>query len=112
MGFWLFLLFAVLLLPLCMLGFARSLQNGFPADPSPKKAEQREAVYKRCGKLCFRWGLLLLPCSLLSMLLMLGQSPHRMAFAAGFLFLLQTIPLAAILLAAQKSLPCTEEYEQ
>lgn len=83
MGFWVFMLIMVLLVPLTMLIFGRMFLSKGPKDinglfgyrtsMSMKNKDTWNFAHRHFGKLWFRCGLVLLPLSLIAFLFVLGK---------------------------------------
>lgn len=83
MGFWIFMLLMNLLIPLIMVGFgklfmAKPPQNinavfGYRTTMSMKNNDTWEFAHKHCGKLWFKYGLLLLPVSVIPLLFVFNK---------------------------------------
>lgn len=83
MGFWFFMLAMDLLIPVAMTGCGRMLLKrppksinaafGYRTTRSMKTQDTWDFAQAYCGKLWFRWGLALLPLSVVPLLFVLGR---------------------------------------
>ena len=90
MGFWIYMLIMDLLIPLTMLGFGRAFLTkapnkinwvfGYRTAMSMKNRDTWNFAHQYCGRLWFLWGLILLPCSVIPMLFLLGKSTDKIGF--------------------------------
>lgn len=95
MGFWFFMLCMNLLLPLMMIGFGglffkhppKEINGayGYRTSRSMQNQEMWDFAQTYFGKLWFRWGLLLLPVTVLPMLFVLGKDMHTVGTVGGWL---------------------------
>lgn len=84
MGFWIFMLIMVLMIPLIMIitgkRFIKSAPEeinmlfGYRTEMSTKNMDTWEFAHKHFGKIWFRAGLVLLPVSVIPMLFVTGES--------------------------------------
>ena len=108
---WLPVLAMDLLIPLVMTGFGRRFMKkpparinglyGYRTARSMKSRESWDFAHRYCGRLWYRWGLALVPLTLLCLLPFLGKGAEAAEKAGGVLCLVQLVPLAA-------SIPPTE----
>ena len=117
MGFWVFMLVMVLLVPLTMVGFGRRFLTrpptrinavfGYRTTMSMKNKDTWTFAHGYCGRLWYRWGLLLLPLSAIAMLFVWGQDVDTVGTAGIILCLLQVLPLAGAIIPTELALKRT-----
>ena len=84
MGFWIFMLIMDLLLPFTMIGFGRYFMKkapkeinsvfGYRTSMSMKNKDTWEFAHKYCGKVWYVCGMVMLPITVISMLLVIGKN--------------------------------------
>ena len=89
MGFWIFMLAMGLLFPVVMILFGTMFMKsapkkvnyifGYRTDMSMKNRDTWEFAHKYIGKLWFRFGLLLIPITVIPMLFVIGNSENVVA---------------------------------
>ena len=102
MAFWFFMLLAVLLIPLVMLYFGRLFAKqapreinwlfGYRTRRSMRYRETWEFAHRYSGGLMRKWGLALLPLSLIGMAVVWGRGEDAIGVAGTVLCLVQIIP--------------------
>ena len=117
MGFWIYLLCMDLLIPLSMLGFGLLFLKRPPKDingifgyrttRSMKNQDAWDFAHRYCGKLWFRWGLALLPLSLLPLLLVVGKENDTVGTVGTAVCLLQLVPLIGSVFPTERALKRT-----
>lgn len=117
MGFWIFMLLVNLLFPAIMIGFGRYFLKhppktinyvfGYRTTRSMKNQDTWTFAHQYCGRLWYRWGLVLLPVTFVAMFLVLGQSVDTVSTAGGILCLLQMIPLVGCIFPTEAALKRT-----
>ena len=103
MGFWIFMALMALLLPGCMIFFGRKFITSPPEDigflygyrtyRSMKNPDTWQFAHHYFGKLWYRWGLWLLPISLLPLLFFIGKGEDAIGTVGSILMIAQMIPL-------------------
>ena len=83
MGYWFFMLASDLLIPALMIGFGYLFRKrppktvnylfGYRTTRSMKNQDTWLFAHRYCGRLWFRWGLVLLPFTVLPLLLTIGK---------------------------------------
>lgn len=121
MGYWLFLLVMDLLIPGAMIGvgllFVRRPPRqinplfGYRTVRSTRNQETWLFAHRYCGRLLFRWGLVLLPVTLLPMVLVLGQPAGSIAITSTILCLIQLVPLVGCILPTEAALKRTFDQD-
>ena len=84
MGFWIFMLVMILLIPITMIGFGKLFLKqapgeinavfGYRTTMSMKNKDTWEFAHNYCGKLWYRCGLFLLPLSVIPLLFVIGKN--------------------------------------
>ena len=114
MIFWFFMLLTVLLIPLIMLWFGRFFAKqaprqinwifGYRTRRSMRNRETWEFAHRYSGGLMYRWGLAMLPLSLLGMLAVWGRGEDVIGVAGAVLCLVQLIPFFFIVAQTERAL--------
>ena len=114
MGFWLFMLTISLLVPLVMIGFGRRFTVKPPAEINPlygyrtpmsmKNSQTWAFAHRFCGAIWLRWGLILLPLSVIAMLPFRKHPMDTIGIAGGILCTLQCVPLIASIFSTERAL--------
>ncbi len=101
MGYWLFMLAVILLMPLTMIIFGRHFMHNPPKDingsygyrtsMSMKSRETWDFAHRYFGKLWFILGLILLPLSAAAMLFLLGKSVGTIGNASIVIMAVQLV---------------------
>ena len=103
-----------LLIPFTMIGFGRlflraapkeiNLVYGYRTPMSMKNRNTWELAHKYCGKIWYRWGLVLFPVSVISMLLVIGEAEDTVGAIGGVLCGIQMIPLIGTIFLVERAL--------
>ena len=114
MGFWLFCTASCLLVPAVMLAFGwRFLKKppkhinsfyGYRTTRSMKNQQTWDFAHQVCGRLWFRWGLVLLPLSLLAMLLVLGKDAEELGVWLMGVTVIQVVVLLGSIVPVERAL--------
>lgn len=114
MGFWLFCTVSCLLVPAVMLYFGwRFLKKppkhinsfyGYRTSRSMKNQQTWDFAHQVCGRLWFRWGLVLLPLSLLAMLLVLGKDTEELGVWLMWVTVIQVVVLLGSIVPVERTL--------
>ena len=114
MTFWFFMLLSVLLIPCVMLYFGRMFQRqaprtinrlfGYRTSRSMRSRDTWEFAHRYSGARLYKWGLMLLPLSVLGMLVVWGKSEEVMGVAGAVLCLVQILPFAIVFLQTEQAL--------
>lgn len=117
MAFWIFMLLSDLLIPLIMLGFGKySMKNapkkinyifGYRTSMSMKNKDTWMFAHNYCGKLWYRYGLLLLPTTTIGMCFVIGKSEDVIGNVGSIICCLQLIPLTISIFLTEKALKKT-----
>lgn len=103
-----------LLIPFTMIGFGRLFLSAAPKEinfvygyrtpMSMKNRNTWEFAHKYCGKIWYRWGLVLFPVSVISMLLVIGEAEDTVGAIGGVLCGIQMIPLIGTIFLVERAL--------
>lgn len=114
MGFWVFCTASCLLVPAVMLSFGwRFLKKppkhinsfyGYRTSRSMKNQQTWDFAHQVCGRLWFRWGLALLPLSLLAMLLVLGKDVEELGVWLMGVTVIQIVVLLCSIIPVERAL--------
>lgn len=114
MGFWIFMLVMVLLIPLSMLLLGRYFIKTSPAkinyifgyrtSMSMKNQDTWQFAHHHFGKTWYICGLVLTPLSVLAMLLVLGKGSSAVGTAGTVLCTLQLLPLLLSIIPTERAL--------
>lgn len=117
MGFWIFMLLMDLLIPLTMIGLGRLFLTkapkninatfGYRTAMSMKNKDTWEFAHKFCGKLWFRWGVVLLPISVIPLIFVLNKSIDTIGTVGGMICAIQLIPLVGTIFPTEAALKKT-----
>ena len=114
MGFWFFMLFMNLLMPLIMIGFGRYFMKnapgninivfGYRTSMSMKNQETWKFAHEYCGKLWYKWGKIVLIVTMIAMLFLLGKSVDTIGNWGGVICMLQLVPLVGVIGPTERAL--------
>ena len=114
MGFWVFMLVMVLLMPLSMLFLGRyfikkapasiNYAFGYRTSMSMKNQDKWQFAHQQLGKTRYVCGLVLTPLSVLAMLFVLGKGQNAVGAMGSVLCTLQLIPLLASIVPTERAL--------
>ena len=114
MGFWLFMLFTDLLIPAMMIGFGRRFQkhpprtiqslDGYRTPRSMQNMDTWRFAHRYFGGLWLRWGLILLPLSVIPLLCVLGKPTAAVGTVGGIVCALQLLPLIGAIVPTERAL--------
>lgn len=103
MGFWIFMALMTMLLPACMIFFGRRFMENPPEEinslygyrtyRSMKNPDTWQFAHQYFGKIWYRWGLWLLPASLIPLLFFIGKGEDAIGVAGVIILGAQMIPL-------------------
>lgn len=113
-GFWVFMLIMVLLIPIIMITFGKLFSKKAPKDinytfgyrtkRSMMNMETWMFAHAYIGKLWFICGLLLFPLSAVVMTFVFGKGPDTVGIAGGILTIVQMIMLIGTILPTENAL--------
>ncbi len=117
MGFWIYMLLTVLLIPSIMLGFGSyfikkapkeiNMLFGYRTNMSTKNKDTWEFAHNFCGKLWRRFGIVLLPFSVIVMAFLFGKDKDAVGNVATALTFFQLIFIFVSIILTEKSLKKT-----
>jgi len=114
MGFWFFMLAMGLLFPAIMILFGAVFTKtspkkinyifGYRTDMSMKNRDTWEFAHKYIGRLWFRFGLLLIPITVIPMLFVIGNSENVVATVGLIVSFVNTVTLIVPIFFTEKAL--------
>ena len=114
MGFWIFMLCTVLLVPLIMLFFGLYFKNkspkeinslfGYRTTMSMKNKDTWEFAHHYCGRLWLVLGMIMLPLSVIPMFFFIKQSTDVVGTAGAIIEIIQIIVLLIPIYSTEKAL--------
>ena len=114
MGFWIFMLAMGLLFPVVMILFGMMFMKsapkrinyifGYRTDMSMKNRDTWEFAHKYIGKLWFRFGLLLIPITVIPMLFVIGKTENIVGTVGLIVGFINTIVLIVPIFFTEKAL--------
>ena len=114
MGFWIFMLAMGLLVPAVMILFGAVFKKtapnkinyifGYRTDMSMKNRDTWEFAHKYIGKLWFRFGLLLIPITVIPMLFVIGKTENIIGAVGLIVGFINTIVLIVPIFFTEKAL--------
>ena len=117
MGFWIYMLMMDLLIPLTMIGFGHTFLKkapnkincvfGYRTAMSMKNRDTWDFAHQYCGKLWLRWGLILLPCSVIPMLFLIGKNTDEIGILGTIIMFVQMLPLVGSIIPTERALKRT-----
>ena len=117
MGFWIFMLCTVLLVPLIMLFFGLYFKNkspkeinslfGYRTTMSMKNKDSWEFAHHYCGRLWLVLGMIMLPLSVIPMLFFINQDIDVVGIAGGIIEGIQVVVLLISIFPTEKALKKT-----
>lgn len=103
-----------LVIPFTMIGFGKYFIKkspkeinsvfGYRTTMSMKNRDTWEFAHKYCGKVWYRYGLVLLPISIITMMLVFGDTEDAIGTVGGILCGIQMIPLLGSIILTEKAL--------
>lgn len=114
MGFWLFMLFFNLLIPVIMILTGRAFTKkspkeinyiyGYRTDMSMKNSDTWDFAHKCCGRFWYKWGIIVLAATVVVMLILLTQSIKVVSIVGSVTVVAQMISLLAVIPHTEKAL--------
>lgn len=114
MGFWLFMLLFVLMIPITMVYFGRRFFKsppksinatfGYRSTMSMKNQETWKLAHTVCGRFWFRCGRILLPLSVVPMLFVIGRGTETVGYTGVIIVFIQLVPLLCALPVTEHAL--------
>ncbi len=121
MGFWVFMLIMVLLIPVSMIGFGRLFLKSAPKEinstfgyrtrRSMMNMETWKFAHAFFGKLWFVCGLILLIPSVVGMLSVLGKDADTVGIVGAILVAVQMVPMVGAIFPTERALKKTFDDE-
>ncbi len=117
MGFWIFMLFMDLLIPLTMVGLGKRFMKKSPKNINPlfgyrttmsmKNNDTWEFAHRYCGKLWFRCGLILLPLSIVPLIFVFNKGADIIGTVGDIVCAVQLVPLIGSIFPTEAALKKT-----
>ena len=114
MGFWLFMLAMILLIPVIMILFGKYFIKktpkninylfGYRTNLSMKNEETWKFAHKHIGNIWFKWGLILLSVSVLALLFVIGKDEDTVGILGSVITIVQLVPIVASIILTEKAL--------
>lgn len=114
MGFWIFMMVINLILPITMIGLGRYYSYkapkninwvyGYRTPMSTKNKETWEFAHKYFGKLWYKFGIILLPVSIVAMLFVLGKSENIIGIVGEIICGVQVVLMVLVILPTEHAL--------
>ena len=114
MGFWIYMLLFVLLIPITMVYFGRRFFKsppksinatfGYRTTMSMKNWETWKLAHTVCGRFWFRCGRILLPLSVVPMLLVIGRGTETVGYTGVIIVFIQLVPMLCALPVTEHAL--------
>lgn len=117
MGFWIFMLFMDLLIPLTMVAFGKVFMIKSPRNINPvfgyrttmsmKNKDTWEFAHKYFGKLWFKCGLVLLPLSVIPLIFVFDKGTDIIGTVGDIVCIVQLVPLIGAIFPTEAALKKT-----
>ena len=114
MGFWIYMLLFVLLIPITMVYFGQRFFKsppksinatfGYRSTMSMKNQETWKLAHTVCGRYWYRCGWILLPLSVVPMLFVIGRSTETVGYAGMITVFIQLVPMLCVLPVTEHAL--------
>jgi len=114
MGFWIFMLIMNLLIPVMMIGFGKYFMKsapesinivfGYRTSMSMKNQDTWKFAHEYCGKLWYKWGMIMLILTIIVMLFLLGKSVDTIGYWGGAVCMIQLVPLIGAIFPTESAL--------
>ena len=114
MGFWIFMLIMNLLIPVMMIGFGKyfmksapesiNIAFGYRTSMSMKNQDTWKFAHEYCGKLWYKWGMIMLILTIIVMLFLLGKSVDTIGYWGGAVCMIQLVPLIGAIFPTESAL--------
>ena len=114
MGFWIFMLIMNLLIPVMMIGFGKyfmksapgsiNIAFGYRTSMSMKNQDTWKFAHEYCGKLWYKWGMIMLILTIIVMLFLLGKSVDTIGYWGGVVCMIQLVPLIGAIFPTESAL--------
>ena len=114
MGFWIFMLIMNLLIPVMMIGFGKYFMKsapgsinivfGYRTSMSMKNQDTWKFAHEYCGKLWYKWGMIMLILTIIVMLFLLGKSVDTIGYWGGAVCMIQLVSLIGAIFPTESAL--------
>ena len=114
MGFWIFMMIINLILPITIILLGRYYSRkapkninwvyGYRTPMSTKNKETWEFAHKYFGKLWYKFGIILLPVSIVAMLFVLGKSENIIGIVGEIICGVQVVLMVLVILPIEHAL--------
>lgn len=114
MGLWIFMLIVNLILPITMILLGRYYSckapkninwvYGYRTPMSTKNKETWEFAHKYFGNLLYKFGIILLPASIIAMLFVLGKSEHIIGIVGEIICGVQVVMMVIVVHPTERAL--------
>ena len=114
MGFWIYMLLFVLLIPITMVYFGQRFFKsppksinatfGYRTTMSMKNWETWKLAHTVCGRFWFRCGRILLPLSVLPMLFVINRSTETIGMTGVIAVFAQLVPMLCVIIPTEHAL--------
>lgn len=114
MGFWIFMMFIELLIPVTMIGFGKmflkhspkeiNMAFGYRTSMSMKNRDTWEFAHKYCGKIWYTSGKILLLLSIISMFFVIGKNREVVENVGGVISIIQLVFLIGSIFPTERAL--------
>lgn len=114
MGFWIFMLFIELIIPVTMIGFGKlflthspkeiNMVFGYRTSMSMKNRDTWEFAHKYCGKIWYTSGKILLLSSIISMFFVTGKNREVVENVGGVISIIQLVFLIGSIFPTERAL--------
>lgn len=114
MGFWFFMVITLLLFPVIMIVVGKLYSKkasgeinhfiGYRTTRSMKNDETWKFAHSYFSKIWYKWGLIMLPISILPMLFVIGKDEDTMGNLGAIICLLQIVPILISIALTEKAL--------
>ena len=114
MGFWFFMVITLLLIPIIMIVVGKLYSKkasgeinhfiGYRTTRSMKNEETWKFAHNKFSKIWYKWGLIMLPISILPMLFVIGKDEDTIGNLGAIICSLQIVPILVSIALTEKAL--------
>lgn len=114
MGFWFFMVITLLLIPIITIVVGKFYGNkapgeinhfiGYRTTRSMKNDETWKFAHNKFSKIWYKWGLIMLPISILPMLFVIGKDEDTIGNLGAIICSLQIVPILVSIALTEKAL--------
>ena len=114
MGFWFFMVITLLLIPVIMIVVGKLYGNkapgeinhfiGYRTTRSMKNNETWKFAHSYFSKMWYKWGLIMLPISIVPMFFMIGKDEDTIGNLGAIICSLQIVPILVSIVLTEKAL--------